>query len=222
MAKRLSKLERTRRNGDTQVDYQRANILAAAERVFLAKGLENTSMSDIAAEAGITRASLYRYFPDRDPIAFEIASRMLRRIAEAAAMSGRASPDPEQSRVGLLKLIDQFDAQRDAHRFLGMFDHLYSASYPTVTLAAWYKERIWSLGGHWASAQGSPPGLTVDQVAMIGNCVMSFLQKMAARGDLLADEQGVPLARQLALFREMIDGYFERSLAAPQPSDTSA
>ncbi len=221
MAKRLSKLERTRRNGDTQVEYQRANILAAAERVFQARGLENTRMSDIAAEAGITRASLYRYFPDRDPIAFEIASRMLRRITEAA-MQGPASPDQERIRDGLLRLIDQFDAQRDAHRFLGMFDHLYSASYPSVTLAAWYKERILSLGDRWASAQGNATGVTVDHVTMIGNCVLSFLQKMAARGDLLADEQGVELSRQLALFRAMIDGYFERLLAVQPAPDLLA
>ena len=49
-----------------------------------------------------------------------------------------------------------------------------------------------------------------DQVAMIGNCVMSFLQKMAVRGDLMAEEQGISLDRQLDLLREMVNVYFDR------------
>ena len=45
---------------------------------------------------------------------------------------------------------------------------------------------------------------------MIGNCVMSFLQKMAVRGDLMAEEQGISLDRQLDLLREMVNVYFDR------------
>lgn len=215
MAKRLSKLERTRRNGDTQVEYQRANILAAAERIFLAKGVEHTSMSDIAAEAGITRASLYRYFSDRDPIAFEIASRMLRRITESAAL-GQSQTSLEQGREGLIRMIQQFPLQIEAHRYLGMFDHLYSERYPSVGLADWYKERIAALGGNWAMPKTDSNALTVEHMVMLGNCVLSFLQKMAARGQLLAEEQGVPVERQLALFQAMVDGYFENLLAHHQ------
>ncbi|MFZ4664773.1 MAG: TetR family transcriptional regulator, partial [Caldilineaceae bacterium] len=50
-----SKLAAFRQNGATQVDLQRTNILGAAEYLFLHKGLEQTTMSDIVEQARITR-----------------------------------------------------------------------------------------------------------------------------------------------------------------------
>ena len=52
----------------------------AAEKLFLEKGLEKAKMIDIAAKAGITKISLYRYFPHRDEIALEIHARMMNKI----------------------------------------------------------------------------------------------------------------------------------------------
>jgi len=38
---------------------------------------------------------------------------------------------------------------------------------------------------------------------------MSFLQKIAVRGDLMAEEQGVPLEAQLEHVKEMVNVYFD-------------
>ncbi|MDX1735233.1 MAG: helix-turn-helix domain-containing protein [Halioglobus sp.] len=40
-------------------------ILAAARRCYLARGIGATGMKEVAAEAGIARSTLYRYFPGR-------------------------------------------------------------------------------------------------------------------------------------------------------------
>lgn len=210
MKRKTSKLAKARHNGQTQVETQRANILVAAEHLFLEKGLENTKMSDIAARAGITRMSLYRYFPDRDPIAFEIAVRMLRRITESA-YTGEQPFNFEAVRRMIMRMIEQFYPLRDAHRYLGMFDHLYQIRYPNETLANWYKEQIFSL----TPDQEGSSGVISHQVLMILNCVLSFLQKMAVRGDLLVEEQGLPLDEQLGYFEDMISVYLER-LAIPR------
>ena len=43
-------------------------ILAAASRLFQERGLENTTMSRLAAEVGLKQSSLYYYFPNRDAV----------------------------------------------------------------------------------------------------------------------------------------------------------
>lgn len=47
-------------------------ILEAARALFAEKGIESTSMDDIAAAAEYTRRTLYAYFPSRDDICLRI------------------------------------------------------------------------------------------------------------------------------------------------------
>jgi AcrR family transcriptional regulator len=49
--------------------------LAAAQRCFVRFGLEKTTMDDIATEAGLSRATIYRYFNSKMEIAEEIGLR---------------------------------------------------------------------------------------------------------------------------------------------------
>ena len=49
-----------------QQDNIEARIVEAAEQLFVEKGFEETSMSDIAAEAGINRTALHYYFRTKD------------------------------------------------------------------------------------------------------------------------------------------------------------
>ena len=49
-----------------------AAILAAAARVLAARG-DGASMNDVAAAAGVARATLYRYFPSRQALLDELA-----------------------------------------------------------------------------------------------------------------------------------------------------
>jgi AcrR family transcriptional regulator len=46
-------------------------IIEAAERVFAVKPFNKVSIRDIAREAGISHASIYRYFPDRQSLFIE-------------------------------------------------------------------------------------------------------------------------------------------------------
>lgn len=44
------------------------NILAAARRCYINKGIAATGMKEVAAATGIARSTLYRYFPGRDEL----------------------------------------------------------------------------------------------------------------------------------------------------------
>jgi len=55
---------------------QRSNyIIDAAERLFFARGYDTVSMDDIAAEVGLSKAALYRYFKNKDSLFMHIVFR---------------------------------------------------------------------------------------------------------------------------------------------------
>jgi len=199
-----------------QLDATREMILEAAQVLFLSQGLAETSMIDIAKAAGVTKVTLYRYFPDRHPIAFEIAARMLAKIG-AAAVPERASSLPIKALLKeyFLRIIRAFPGLVDAYRYLGLFDHIYSSGYPDDALANRYR-RLLTATIETALRVGPGEGRAspVFPVAVTAiNAVISFLQKMASRGELLGKEQGVDVATQLEIFESLIADLYDVKLA---------
>jgi AcrR family transcriptional regulator len=68
---------------------RRAEILAAAERIFVAQGYEGATIRKIADEVGVSSTALYMHFPDKGCILLEISkttiTQLLTRNAEIAA-----------------------------------------------------------------------------------------------------------------------------------------
>ena len=60
----------------------RARVLAAAERLFAARGAREVSMEDIAREAGVGKGTLYRRYPDRAALAVALLDEHERRLQE--------------------------------------------------------------------------------------------------------------------------------------------
>ena len=50
------------------IAQQEAAVIAAASRLFAEHGVAQVSLASIAAEVGLARNSLYRYFPDKGHI----------------------------------------------------------------------------------------------------------------------------------------------------------
>lgn len=59
-----------------------AQVLEGARRVFMADGFEGASVDDIAREAGVSKATLYSYFPDKRLLFLEVASIECARMAD--------------------------------------------------------------------------------------------------------------------------------------------
>jgi AcrR family transcriptional regulator len=210
MKKTPSKSEANRLDGKHQVDEQRASILDAAEKLFLQNGLEKTTMVDIAAQAGITKVTLYRYFPNRDVIALTIHERMMQKIASLLGPEAQEI-SLETTRRLALAMIRNFESLREAFRFMGMFDKLYLDNPPDTALTQWTKAQLISLPGNGPAlekiAREHPQG---NHLIMITSTVIWFLEKLALRGELTWSDQTVPLAEHLKLFEEMIVGYIDR------------
>jgi AcrR family transcriptional regulator len=59
-------------------------VLEAARKVFLRDGFERASVDDIAREAGVSKATIYAYFPDKQLMFLEVARTECRLQTEAA------------------------------------------------------------------------------------------------------------------------------------------
>lgn len=59
--------------------YERA--VETAEAMVADRGFEDVTMTDVAADAGLSIGALYRWFPDRDALGVEVAKRVMRRVA---------------------------------------------------------------------------------------------------------------------------------------------
>ncbi|MEC0231704.1 TetR/AcrR family transcriptional regulator [Paenibacillus alba] len=57
-------------------------ILEAAERVLTLKGIEKTTMQDIANDANIGVATLFRYFPKKEKLIVALATKLLEPMLE--------------------------------------------------------------------------------------------------------------------------------------------
>ena len=60
-------------------------VVAGALRVFLRDGFEGASVDEIAREAGVSKATLYSYFPDKRVMFLEVFSSEFSRLAAQAA-----------------------------------------------------------------------------------------------------------------------------------------
>jgi len=215
MARRNSNLDRYREERRQQAAERRESILAAAQKLFLEKGLEKTSMQDIAYAAHISRVTLYRYFPDLYRIAFEVHIRILE---ELIAISLRGIPEDtggqEAIRTALLNMIWKYDQLGDIYRFIGMFDHLYARESPSADMSMWFADRISRLYvGQFTEVMGSAYSQEMyEKSVTIGNAIASFMQKMAARGELLGEDQEVPMRIQIEHFEEIITHYIDTVL----------
>jgi len=91
----------------TKVGSRREAILAAMIEVAGSKGYAATSVTDVVAAAGASRATFYRYFEDKEDCflaAFELAAR---RVVEAATTPcGEGWSWRESARRGLVAVIE--------------------------------------------------------------------------------------------------------------------
>jgi len=73
---------------------QREHILTAAFELLRERGMATMSMSAVAARAGISRATLYHYFPDMDALLSAWIGREIGAAVHELVQGALAIPDP--------------------------------------------------------------------------------------------------------------------------------
>ena len=68
-------------------------VLDGARKVFMRDGFEGASVDDIVREAGVSKATLYSYFPDKRLLFIEVAKIECQAQSDAAVAQVEASQD---------------------------------------------------------------------------------------------------------------------------------
>ncbi|MDF1619106.1 TetR/AcrR family transcriptional regulator [Pseudothioclava nitratireducens] len=88
-------------------------VLEGARTIFLRDGFEGASVDDIAREAGVSKATLYSYFPDKRLLFMEVAKCECARQADEAAelIEAEAMPVEKVLRFAAERFIDYMSSE---------------------------------------------------------------------------------------------------------------
>ena len=111
-------MARTRSAG---YDDQRDAILARAAELFANQGYTATSMNEVAAACGVSKAGLYHYYRDKRELLFQITAGHVARLEQfvAEVMDGAADATPdERLRALILRFVREYANAQNEHRVL--------------------------------------------------------------------------------------------------------
>ena len=186
----------------------RDRILAAAARVFAARGYAGGTTNHIAAEAGLSVGSLYQYYPNKDALLAELmrahvaegTALIARRLAERSA-AGAPADLATDLRPFVHAAIDNHRADPALHRVL-----FQEAPRPADVLADLHALEA---GAVTAAAEllSAHPQVTAPDPDLAAWFVVATIESLthryvgsAARGRLDLDAFGDELVRMLVAY----------------------
>jgi AcrR family transcriptional regulator len=120
----------------------RERILAAVDRLFYAQGIKSVGVDAIVAELGISKKTLYRYFPSKDDLVIGYLQGRFRPLPEAST-----KPPAEQILANLEWIARSLTGTKDYRgcAFLNALAELGSEDSEARELAVAYKDsrRLW-------------------------------------------------------------------------------
>ncbi len=112
---------RSQRKPKGEGHARRAEILAAAERIFVEHGYEGATIRKIADEVGLSSTALYMHFAEKGEILHEICRQAFRTLMEANAEILTGPADPEARLRRMLRAYIAFGfANPNAYRLVYM------------------------------------------------------------------------------------------------------
>lgn len=134
-------------------DERHREIVDAARALFAERGIAKTSISDVAARAGVTRGLVYHYVADKDSLVDEVLTGYIdgfvARVEEWDA--GRVAGDVDQALADCITLfrslvgdgadLPAIDDTRLYHRFLDRAVEAVVDCFRTTTVEAYARRR---------------------------------------------------------------------------------
>ncbi|MBI2771996.1 MAG: TetR/AcrR family transcriptional regulator [Burkholderiales bacterium] len=101
-------------------DDQKEVILQGAAELFARRGYLGASMNDVAQACGLSKASLYHYYRDKDDLLANIAEAHVARLAELVkSVQGDASIAPaDRLDVLITRFLTEYADAQNSHRVL--------------------------------------------------------------------------------------------------------
>jgi len=201
-------------------NQKKEDVIGAALKVFCEQGIDNTKMTDIAEQAKIGIASLYRYFKTKPDIAVEAACRLwqeeIKTINEfSSAKVQRAATGKEQVESILQLFLELYYYHKEFLKFLDEFDrYIVKEQVPLENLKE-YEKSIIDLKTVMITAieRGRRDGsIRKDFDAekyyfSTTHALMTLCQKLVLRGKLLESDDIIQGEQQIQLIIEMAVHY---------------
>ena len=81
-------------------------LAEVAQRLFVERGFDQVSIEDVAAAAGISRRTFFRYFPTKADVLFLESPREVQRLRDGLAGAPSAEPWPAVLRAAVVQALD--------------------------------------------------------------------------------------------------------------------
>lgn len=133
----------TRRSARQQTKREavRAEILAAARKIVLSKGVNGTTLDGVAEQAGMSKAALYYYFKSKDALLFELVLDI--HAAQADALNkavGQTSNGSEALGALITSMVGHYRESMEDFRLAYLYGQ--TSADGAVTVGADQLERI--------------------------------------------------------------------------------
>lgn len=113
----------------------KAAVVEEACKRFLSIGIANTQMNLIAKSVGISRSTLYLYFPSKVDLVFRVSRELMCSISRNAAKYVAAADNQDGFSAvhrWLSFILDFYRANINIVRFFDEFDAIYTGDYPDI------------------------------------------------------------------------------------------
>lgn len=114
-------------------------ILGAALEVFARQGLAGARVEDIAARAGVSKGTVYLYFPGKDELFRESVRAKVRRTIEELSLAAPPGGDPA---IRLTRFIDTYWGQLRRKDFGQFYRLILSELHQFPELSRFYAEEV--------------------------------------------------------------------------------
>jgi AcrR family transcriptional regulator len=171
----------------------RARIVDAAESLHASVGPARATISAIAERAGVTRATVYRHFPDDESLFLACSGQWLSQqtLPDADAWATIADPE-ERLRAGLADLYRYF---RAGHEMLANIERDAAVVPDLVRGARLARERLW----RETLRRGLPHARRATVRAAVGHATAFGTWRSLCLGQGLPDRAAVDLMVAMAL-----------------------
>lgn len=186
----------------------RDSILDATDRLMQRYGFRKMTMDDIAREAGISKRTIYTYFPSKEEVGLSSIARVVSRAHEAMAAAA-AQPGPFASKLEKMlldRVITRVESVRDYRESL---DGLFEAVRPAYMLRrkASFEHEAHALanvikqGVDAGEFDSADPEQDADAMVRATNAYLPYSLSVAELGDLESIRSGL-----LSMVRLLIKG----------------
>lgn len=118
-------------------------VCRIAKLEFAEKGILSTEMKEIANKVGIGRATLYRYYPNIESIAYVVAADYMKELTNFSTSFDYSGINGYNSLLECQKSFFEFwNSRKDVLSFFIHFDAMYPSPYPDTPEAKSYVNEL--------------------------------------------------------------------------------